>query len=79
MFVSLQEFEGSLVIIGYSKEDKRFKGEEKCVRILVMHIEQYKQRLFHLVLDKNVWQCRSKRLSDLCRKHCKNITNFDYK
>ena len=32
VFVSLQEVEGILVIIGYSKEDKRFKGEAKCVR-----------------------------------------------
>ena len=32
MFVSLEEVEGSLVIIGYSKEDKIFKGERKCVR-----------------------------------------------
>ena len=32
LFVSIQEVEGSLVIIGYSKEDKIFKGEAKCVR-----------------------------------------------
>ena len=31
VFVSLQ-VEGSLVIIGYSKGDKRFTGEAKCVR-----------------------------------------------
>ena len=31
MFVSLKEVEGSLVLIGYSKEEKRFKGEEKNV------------------------------------------------
>ena len=32
VFVSLQEVDVSLIIIGYSKGDKIFKGEEKCVR-----------------------------------------------
>ena len=70
MFVSLQEVEGSLVLVGYLKEDKRFKGEAKCVRKYsdaIKTIGKYRKKyisathriiqtmsLFHLVLDKNV-------------------------
>ena len=32
MFVSIQEVNGRMVIIEYSKEDKRFKGEAKSVQ-----------------------------------------------
>ena len=48
VFVSLQEVEESLVIIGYSKEDKRFKGEAKCVR-------KYSQ------CNKNDWKIQKER------------------